>query len=443
MPWVTSATGVADEVRPATGGKRTAYAAPVTTESRRKLSVFAPLLLALLSSVGPFAIDTAFPAFPQMGRELAVGGPALQWTISAYLFAFGVMSIFHGPLSDALGRRPVIIGGMALFALASVGCALAPSLPMLLFFRVLQGLSAGGGVIVSRTVIRDVYEGSDAQRLMSRVTMIFALAPAIAPILGGYLLQFGTWRWIFWFLTGFGFLLVACVLLFLPETHPVERRVAFRPGPMVRSLVNVLRSGPFHVVAWATTLAFAGQFLYVGAAAIFVVDLLGKGETDFWVLFVPVVGGMILGSAVSSRAAGRISGRALVSAGLTIAVVAAAVNVALSLLPTAANLPYAVLGPTVIAFGVACSYPTLQLAMLDMFPATRGAVTSAATFMTLMFNSVLTGVIVNLVSDSVLHLAVTSFGLVLGGFLLWTWHIALVRRELRVNPDPLPDEPQI
>ena len=180
MPWVTSATGVADEVRPATGGKRTAYAAPVTTESRRKLSVFAPLLLALLSSVGPFAIDTAFPAFPQMGRDLAVGGPALQWTISAYLFAFGVMSIFHGPLSDALGRRPVIIGGMALFALASVGCALAPSLPMLLFFRVLQGLSAGGGVIVSRTVIRDVYEGSDAQRLMSRVTMIFALAPAIA-----------------------------------------------------------------------------------------------------------------------------------------------------------------------------------------------------------------------------------------------------------------------
>ena len=413
----------------------------MVTEGRRKLSVFAPLLLALLSSVGPFAIDTAFPAFPAMGRELAVDGPALQWTISAYLFAFGVMSIFHGPLSDALGRRPVILGGMALFALASVGCALATTLPMLLLFRVLQGLSAGGGVIVSRTVIRDVYAGDEAQRLMSRVAMIFALAPALAPIVGGQLLQLGSWRWIFWFLTAFGGALVLCVLVFLPETHPVDRRSEFRPSQMVRTLISVFRTGPFHLVAWSAALAFAGQFLYIGAAAVFVVDRLGKGETDFWVLFVPLVSGMIAGSAVSSRAAGRISGRALVSAGLTIAVVAAAANVGLSLLPTATTLPYAVVGPTLIAFGVACAYPTLQLAMLDMFPEARGAVTSAATFMTLMFNTVLTGVIVTLVSDTMTHLAVTSFALVLAGLLLWTWHVALVRRELACNPHPETMEP--
>src|SRR5699024_2775890 len=124
------------------------------------------VLLALLGMFGPFSIDTPFPAFVAMGEELDVSGASMQLVISAYLGSFAVMSLFHGPISDALGRKPVMVSGALVYALASIGCALAPSLPVLLVFRVLQGASAGAGTIVSRTVVRDLYEGPAAQRLM-------------------------------------------------------------------------------------------------------------------------------------------------------------------------------------------------------------------------------------------------------------------------------------
>lgn len=405
---------------------------PANATSRRvELTIFAPLILAALSSIGPFAIDTAFPAFPAMQLDYGVGSADMQLTVSAYLYAFGIMSIFHGPISDAVGRRPVMMIGVALFTLASVGCALSPSLDWMLLFRVLQGLTAGGGVIVSRTIIRDVYDGARAQRLMSQVAMIFGLAPAIAPIVGGLILQVAPWQAIFWFMTGFTALLVVVVFFFLPETHPVENRIPFRPGAMVTGLVEVVSSAGFHRVAWATGLTFAGLFLYVGGAAIFVVELLGKGETDFWVFFVPTVGGLILGSWVSSRSAGRISGRTLISGGMSVAVAAAGINVLLAVLPTAARLPWAVVGPAVMAFGIATTFPTLQLALLDMFPRGRGAVTSASTFLVLMLNATITGFLVPVVTDSVLDLATTSLVFVVAGAMCWMWHVALDRRATR------------
>lgn len=122
----------------------------------------------MLSMIGPFSIDTPFPAFDEMRVALRVDSDQLQLVVTAYMLAFAAMSIFHGPLSDALGRRPVILGSIAVYVVASIGCALAPSLGWLLVGRVVQGLSAGGSTIVSRTVIRDVFDGPQAQRLMSR-----------------------------------------------------------------------------------------------------------------------------------------------------------------------------------------------------------------------------------------------------------------------------------
>src|SRR5690606_20890038 len=163
-------------------------------------------LLGGLAMFGPFSIDTIFPAFERIGAELGADKVAMQQTISVYLVAYALMSVVHGPLSDAIGRRKVIIGGLTVFALASVGCALARDLPTLLAFRALQGLSAGVGLIVGRAVIRDVLHGDDAQRLMSQVSMIFGVAPAIAPIIGGWILGWSHWSAIFWFLVGFALL---------------------------------------------------------------------------------------------------------------------------------------------------------------------------------------------------------------------------------------------
>jgi MFS transporter, DHA1 family, multidrug resistance protein len=400
-----------------------------------------PLILAGLSMLGPFSIDTPFPAFRQMAEDFDVTSADMQLVVSAYLVAFGVMSPFHGPLSDALGRKPVIVGGVVLYAGASIGCALSPSLEWLLVFRVLQGLSAGGGVIVSRTIIRDVYEGPEAQRLMSRVMLIFGIAPAIAPVIGGVLLQLGAWPIAFWFMGGVALVLVVVVALALPETHPVERRIPLRVGALVRSLAHVARSGAFHRVAWAAALSFAGQFIYVSSAAIIVVDLLGQGELDFWKLFAPLVGAVMLGSQISSWSAGRLSGNRLVTGALLFTTLAAAVNVAIA--GSGAGLPWVVLGPALLGLGTVTAYPTMQLILLDLFPTGRGSAVSLFTFFTLLLNGLIASLLVPQVSGSLTTLALTSAVIVAAGLLLWLWHVSLARRDARTPAAVLPPAEQM
>ncbi|MES2890338.1 MAG: MFS transporter, partial [Pseudomonadota bacterium] len=145
------------------------------------------LLLAGLSMVGPFSIDTYLPAFTGMAQSIGATPVQMQQTLSGYLFGFALMNLFHGALSDSLGRRPVVLWGLACFTLASVGCALSDSIGTLVFWRVVQGMSAGAGSVVSRAVIRDLFAPHEAQRVMSNVTLFFGLAPAIAPLVGGLL----------------------------------------------------------------------------------------------------------------------------------------------------------------------------------------------------------------------------------------------------------------
>jgi DHA1 family bicyclomycin/chloramphenicol resistance-like MFS transporter len=277
-------------------------------------------------------------------------------------------------------------------------------------------------VIVSRTVIRDVYEGPQAQRLMSRVMMIFSLAPAIAPVIGGVLLQAGPWPIAFWFMAVAALFLVAVVALLLPETHPAERRIPLRVGALVRSLAEVARSGRFHRVAWSAALTFGGQFIYVSSASILVVDLLGLGELDFWVLFAPLVGAVLIGSQVSSWAAGRISGTALVTGSLLFCVVAAAVNIvtATTLGP---SLPWVVLTPALLALGTVAAYPTMQLILLDLFPAGRGSAVSLFTFFTLLLNGTVASAVAPFVTGSLGTVALASTAMVAAGLALWLWHL--------------------
>lgn len=403
---------------------RVASLPAVDPEHRPRGTAVLTGILASVAMIGPFAIDTSFPAFAQMRGDFDVSAADMQLVVSAYLLSFAVMAPFHGPLADAIGRKPVMVGGISLFALASVGCALAPSLPVLLIFRVLQGLSAGGGVIVSRTIIRDLFDGPPAQRLMSQVGMIFGLGPALAPIVGGGLLQLGPWPTIFWFLAAYGVLLVGLISLRLPETHPPGRRTPFDAGAMLRSLWSVCRSLTFQRIALGLSFSFAGQFLYVGAAAIFLGDLLGQGETDYWKLFVPMVGGVILGSWISGRLAGRMGPRRLVSYALASVGIAALVNVALAVTEIGRSLPLAVAGPTMMALGVATAFPTVQLMLLDLFPEARGAAASMSTFATLVLNALVAAVIAPLAAESVLSMALAALALICVGSASWLWHIS-------------------
>jgi DHA1 family bicyclomycin/chloramphenicol resistance-like MFS transporter len=387
------------------------------------------LLLGGLAMFGPFSIDTIFPAIPAIGAQLGADKLAMQQTISVYLAAYALASLLHGPLSDALGRRRIILGGLTVFTLASVGCALSTDLTTLLAFRAVQGLSSGVGLIVGRAVIRDVLHGDDAQRLMSQVSMIFGIAPAIAPIIGGWILGWGRWPGIFWFLVGFSLLLMLAVWRALPETHPVEARLTLSPRRLVRNYVAIMRNPRFQRLAASATFNFGALFLYIASAPAFVLDMLHLNERQFGWFFVPTISGMVLGAWVSGRSAGRIRGATLVAIGFGVSMLAAVANVSYNLWTDELQLPWAVIPMSMMAFGIALVFPILTLAILDMYPRQRGGASSMQAFTTLVSNALIAGVVSPWLSGSGLSLAIAAGCMTVLGWLFWRWE-ALASRPL-------------
>lgn len=381
-------------------------------------------MVAALAMVGPFTIDTIFPGFVAMGRQFDVDATALQQVTSVYLLAFAAMSVLHGPLSDALGRKPVMLVGLLGYVVASVVCALAPTLGWLLVGRGVQGVFAGAATVVSRAVIRDLYSGPQAQRLMSQVMMIFAIAPALAPVIGGWLLQLGPWPVIFWFVGAYALVVAVVMMVVLPETLDPDDRVPLRVGPVLSGLWAVARSFPFARLTVAMAATFGAYIFYVLAAPIVVVDLLGLGEQDFWVLFVPLVGGMVVGSWISGRMAGRVSGAALVDRTMALVLVAASLNVAVAAL--APQLPWVLAGPTLLGTVIGMAFPVLQLALLDLFPHRIGSAASMSAFAVLISNAAIAGLLAPLVTGSLLTAALASACLSVLGALMWGWHRAAV-----------------
>ena len=390
------------------------------------------MLLGGLAMFGPFSIDTIFPAFRAMGAEFGADKLAMQQTISVYLIAYAVTSVVHGPLSDAIGRRRVILGGLFVFVLGSIGCALANDLTTLLVFRALQGLSSGVGLIVGRAVIRDVLHGDDAQRLMSQVSMIFGIAPAIAPVRGGWILGWSHWSAIFWFLVAFGAVLLAAVWRWLPETHPPEARLALVPRRLLRDYVAIWINPRFQRLAAASTFNFAALWLYIASAPAFVLDLLrlhGRRltESEFGWFFVPMIGGMILGAFVSGRAAGRISGERLVGIGFACSAVAMAANLGYTTLADTLQVPWAVLPIALNAFGVALVFPIVTLAILDMYPHQRGSASSLQAFTSLVLNALIAGVLAPLISGRALWLVAVATTFLTIAWLFWRWEMGASR----------------
>lgn len=386
--------------------------------SRRRLA----FILGGLAMFGPFSIDTVFPAFQLMARDLGVGKVAMQQTISVYLLGYAAMSLFHGPISDAIGRKKVLLAGIAIFTLASVGAALATDMTTMLAYRALQGLSAGVGLIVGRAVVRDALDGDDAQRLMSQISMIFGIAPAIAPVIGGWILGFTDWHGIFWFLAGFGVLLGVLTAWGLPESHPPEARTPLRAGTMLRDYWSMVSNRRFRLLALAGTANFGALFLYISSAPDFVMGLLGLGEQDFVWFFAPTIGGMMLGAFVSGRAAGRITGKRLVEWGFLCCGVAAVYNIGYNALVDAPSLPWAILPTALGAFGIALVFPIVTLAILDMYPRQRGGASSMQAFVGLLSNAAIAGLLSPLVSHSGLLLAAVSACFTLVAYGLWRWY---------------------
>ncbi|MCG6118742.1 MAG: multidrug effflux MFS transporter [Aquimonas sp.] len=398
-----------------------------------------PLRLALvlggLAMFGPFAIDSIFPAFGVIQAEFGIGAAAMQQSVSVYLLAYALASLVHGPLSDAYGRRPVILAGVALFLVASVGCALASSLGELLFWRAVQGMSSGVGIIIGRAIVRDLREGEAAQRLMSQISMIFTIAPAIAPIVGGWLLGWSNWQMIFWFLVGFAAVLWVLTALTLPETHPAPLRLPLSLRGLMRTNAHMLRNRSFVLLSLVGTFNFGALFIYIASAPVFVLQHLGLNEQQFGWFFAPTVAGMAFGAFLSGRSAGRISPRASAGLGFVVCVIATSGGALYAALADQVVFPWAVLPIALNAVGVALVFPIITLALLDLYPRHRGAASSMQSFISLLISAGVAGLLSPLVSASASALAWTALAGSLLAAGLWLLQQRMSQQTLQV---PLP-----
>lgn len=385
------------------------------------------VLLGGLSMVSPFSIDTFFPAFHAMERALGVDAWQLQQVITAYMVPFAFASLFHGPLSDAIGRRPVMIWGMALYTVGSIACTFAPGYTSLMWARVLQGATAGVGVVIGRAVIRDLYEGARAQRLMSVTTMIFSIAPAVAPIIGGWAhVAFG-WRAVFAVMTACGVVFAFSAWWKLPETHPVAARVPFNPRNLAATSATVLRHPEFLMLALAAAFNFSSLACYIGAAPAIVELHWGKGETDYFMLFLPVILGILTGATVSAVFARHFDLLTQVRVGLAVTFSMALARVVIH--ASADDAPVFLQQAMLYGSGLGAqfAFPALTLRMLDLFPAARGTAASAQSFVALIITAFTFGMVAPHVLSHMSWLAWTSLGYTILASTCWylarRWHV--------------------
>lgn len=386
------------------------------------------LLLAGLAALAPFSIDTYLPAFPAIAADLGASRLQVQQTLTAYLAPYAFMMLWHGTLSDAWGRRLVILASLVVFVLASAACAFSSRIEHLWLLRALQGLSAGAGMVVGRAIIRDLMHGPEAQRLMSHVAMIFALAPAVAPIIGGWVFGLLGWQAVFGFLALFGTLMALASYRWLPETLPPEARRSLHPVALWAGYRQVFSRPAFLLLAGALALNFNGFFLYIMSAPVLLLEHLRVSPQGFGWLFIPCVSGVVLGSYLSGRLAGRAGTRRTARLGYTLMGAGAAVNLAVNLL-LPPGLPHTVLPLALYTTGMSLAMPALTLQALELFPHQRGLASSCQGFLQISVNTASAALVGPLLWDSTLGLASgMALFLVLG--------LACHRAYLGLSPRP-------
>jgi DHA1 family bicyclomycin/chloramphenicol resistance-like MFS transporter len=289
------------------------------------------LILGTLAAFGPLSIDMYLPGLPAIAREFGTSAAAAQQTLSVFFIGLAAGQLLYGPLSDRLGRRRPVLFGCAIYALAGLACALAASIPSLIVLRLCQALGGCVGIVISRSVVRDLFDQRESARMYSVLTLVMGLAPITAPLIGGQLLGAFGWRSIFVVLGGFGALCFALVLFGLPETLSVERRDRASLGRVVRAYGGMLADGRFMGFALASGLAFASMFAYISGSPYVFIELNGVPPERFGLLFGINATGLIAASQVNRWLLGRYSGvRILVAtlavtacAGLLLVIVAA------------------------------------------------------------------------------------------------------------------------
>lgn len=287
-----------------------------TTEGRLKLV----LIIGALSTFGPLSMDLYLPALPSLSRDLGGSASLVQLTLTACLLGLAAGQLIAGPLSDSLGRRRPLFVGVAVYSLASLLCALAPSVPVLVLFRLVQGTAGAAGIVIARAVVRDVYEGSDVARFFAVTMLISGLAPILGPVIGGQLLRFTSWRGAFVFLAAIGVILLVISVVALPETLRPDRRRSGGIGETLATFRGLASDRVFAGYALSAGLTMGAVFTYVSGAPFVLEDIYRVSPQMFGLVFGANALSIMLLGQVGGRLVGRVGPRSLMATGLGVAV---------------------------------------------------------------------------------------------------------------------------
>ncbi|MGH7365617.1 MAG: multidrug effflux MFS transporter [Candidatus Rokuibacteriota bacterium] len=259
------------------------------------------VLLTAVVGLGALSIDMFLPSLPAIAAGFATAPATAQLTVTLFLMAFAAAQLVYGPLSDRLGRRWVLIGGLGLYTVAGLACALAPTISVLIGARVFQALGGGAGPVVARAVIRDLHDRERAARVFSYMSMAQSLNPMLAPIVGGYVHEAYGWRAVFFVLTGLGALFVALMAAGVSETNVRRDPTALRPEQMGRNVAGLLTDRSYLAYVLVNALMFGGQFAFISGSSFVLIGVLGVSPSVFGLCFGAVALGIMIGTFLSGR----------------------------------------------------------------------------------------------------------------------------------------------
>lgn len=243
------------------------------------------LILGLLSAIGPFAIDMYLPALPQIGASLGAEVGAVQASLTAFFLSIGVGQLLYGPVSDMVGRKPPLYFGLTVFAIASVGCALAPNIEILVAFRFMQGLGAAAGMAVPRAVVRDLHTGHAAARMMSLLMLVFSVSPILAPLAGSGVIAAAGWRAVFWVVAAAALLGLIATWRGVEETRTAEARLDSSLGGALKAYLSLLRDWHYLGLVFIGGCAMAGFFVYLAGSPFVLINYYGLSSTQYSMAF--------------------------------------------------------------------------------------------------------------------------------------------------------------
>jgi DHA1 family bicyclomycin/chloramphenicol resistance-like MFS transporter len=337
------------------------------------------VLLGALIAVAPLAMDIYLASMPSMTQALSTTSEQVQLTLSLYMYGWGISQIVVGPLTDRFGRRPLLLAGLGLFVAASIACALSRDIHMLIGARIAQAIGMATVAVVPRAVVRDLYTGSEAARVLSLMGVVLGIAPIVAPIIGSHLHVWFGWRANFVFVAAYGAIAMACVAMALPETIRARDRRATHPAVILSNYARLLRSRTYIGYMLVVAFSSSGLFAFLAGSAFVFVSVMGTGERGFGFLFGAVMLGNVLGASIGSRLVTRlgIDGMLRYSTGLMLAsgVMLAALSIARVAHPAAIVAP-------MFLFMVALmtTMPQATAGALSAFPDIAGSAASLLLF---------------------------------------------------------------